>query len=164
MPEGMISPRQPDPIRLNRGSLNQADIVCPVCETNQFEHLDLAAGTGKCVSGHYVMRRAEGVWRCVEREAMPNPDQYGFESVRVMRLQPDDVIVVEVDYPVSLADQDLFKARLNRVFPGHKAIVLDNGARLSVARPDGDLGSVKPDLESEVDGPAGGIGCWKPVE
>jgi hypothetical protein len=79
-----------------------------------------------------------------------------FESVRIMRLQPDDVIVVEVDYPVSAHDIDQFKARLEHTFPGHKAIVLDNGARLSVARPD--------EVKHDPDGPVGGIGCWKPVE
>lgn len=152
MPEGMISPREPDPIRLNRNGLNQIDIVCPVCETDQFERLDLAAGSGKCVNKHHVLRRAEGVWYCPDTSSGPPswwlpregdrpmapPSDVGFESVRVMRLQPGDVIVVEVDYPVSLEHQAEFKARLDRVFPGHKAIVLDNGARLTVARPDGE--------------------------
>lgn len=77
------------------------------------------------------------------------PHEYGFESVRVMRLQPDDVIVVEVKDQGTDELRAWFTSQLEQWFPGHKAIVLDNGARLSVARPGG---------------PVGGIGCWKPVE
>jgi hypothetical protein len=68
-----------------------------------------------------------------------------------MRLQPGDVIVVEVADPVSQEEVARFKARLDRTFPGHKAVVLENGTRLSIARPDADLGSVKPNPETTKD-------------
>jgi hypothetical protein len=137
--------------------MNQLAIVCPVCETDQFERLDLAAGSGKCVNRHHVMRRDDGVWYCPDQESPPPgrcrcgaypPDaahmctepysEPGFESVRVMRLQPGDALVIEVDYPVDEKTKHLFLRRLEHTFPGHKAIVLDNGARLSITRPDGE--------------------------
>jgi len=60
----------------------------------------------------------------------------GFESVRIMRLQPGDVIVVQVRDAGNENDRDRFLARLERVFPEHKAIIVDNGAEISIARPD----------------------------
>lgn len=88
---------------------------------------------GRCRCGAYPPDAAH---MCTEPYSEP-----GFESVRVMRLQPGDVVVIEVNYPVSAKDIDQFKARLERTFPGHKAIVLDNGARLTITRPDPKDGS-----------------------
>jgi hypothetical protein len=147
MPDGMISPREPAPIRLNRGSgvdprgLHHCDdqCICPIHKLQLFYSRQFRKHACQDPS-------------CVHAHGMRNPDEYGFESVRIMRLQPDDVIVVEVGYPVSAHDIDQFKARLEHTFPGHRAIVLDNGARLRVARPDADLGSVKPNPETTVDG------------
>jgi hypothetical protein len=68
---------------------------------------------------------------------MCEPEEPGFESVRIMRLQPGDVIVVQVRDAGNERDRDKFLARLERVFPEHKAIIVDNGAEISIARPDG---------------------------
>jgi len=139
MPDGMISPRPQPPIpNLERfgGMVDQRDVhrcddqcVCPIHHTPLFyspQFRKHACQDPDCVHAHGM------------RPRQPVMDEPGFESVRIMRLQPGDALVIEVDYPVDEKTKDLFIRRLGMVFPGHKAIVLDNGARLSVARPDGD--------------------------
>lgn len=50
-------------------------------------------------------------------------------------LQPGDVLVVTVASTVlSLSDRDHIEAALHRVFPDHKALILEGGAKLEVAR------------------------------
>jgi hypothetical protein len=181
MPDGMISPRPQPPIRLNRGNgMDRLAIVCPVCETDQFERLDLAAGSGKCVNRHHVMRRDTGVWYCPDTESPPpdrcrcgvyppdaahmceqNPPEYGFESVRVMRLQPGDVIVVQYKDAISQDHYTKVAARMRGVFPDHRVVVLDSDTEISVARPDADLGSVKPNPLSTIED---GLICDGPEE
>jgi hypothetical protein len=139
MPDGMISPREQPPIRLQRGSGVDREPAPP----GQGQVAPYEAGD--------ALHDCEA--RCTRQHVPPDgtPFGAGFESVRIMRLQIDDVIVIEVDYPVTAKDIDAFKARIEATFPGHKAIVLDNGARLSIARPDADLGSVKPNPETAKD-------------
>jgi hypothetical protein len=175
MPDGMISPREQPPIRLNRGKSVMPEpappglgrvapyetggtIVCPVCETDQFTRLDLVEGSGKCLNKHHVMRRDTGVWYCPDTSSgppswwLPRDGDPGFESVRIMRLQPDDVIILQFKDYISSHQHKLVMARMKIVFPDHKAVIVDGGAEVSIARPDADLGSVKPNPETTKDG------------
>jgi hypothetical protein len=161
MPDGMISPHEPAPIRLNPGpraatppGLGQVAPYEPGPELPDARSGPRCITCGHFLSTHKRPTSLDGcdLCDCARFVEPQSPHQYGFESVRVMRLQPGDVIVVEVDYPVSQADQDAFTRRLERTFPGHTGFVIDNGARLSVARPDADLGSVKPNPETTKDG------------
>jgi hypothetical protein len=81
---------------------------------------------------------------CVHAHGMRNPDEYGFESVRIMRLQPDDVIVIQYKDPLSEDYYAKVAAKAKGVFPGHRVVILDSDTQISIARPDADLGSVKP--------------------
>jgi hypothetical protein len=81
-----------------------------------------------------------------------SPYEPGFESVRIMRLQPDDTIILQFKDYISSHQHKLVMARMKIVFPDHKAVIVDGGAEVSIARPDADLGSVKPNPETTKDG------------
>jgi hypothetical protein len=138
MPDGMISPREPAP------GPNQSAFRPATASPGQGQVAPYEAGD--------ALHDCEA--RCTRQHVPSDGTPFGpeLESVRIMRLQPDDVIAVEVDRPISDHEVAQLLTRIKRTFPGHKAIVLDNGARLSVARPDADLGSVKPNPETPMDG------------
>lgn len=56
------------------------------------------------------------------------------EHLKVLRLEPDDVLVFTHPTPMSAACADHIKKRLSEVFPGHRAVVLDQGSGLGVIR------------------------------
>lgn len=56
------------------------------------------------------------------------------EEVRILRLEPGDVLVLEAKQRVSQAEAEKLRERIESVFPGHKALIID-GATLVVARP-----------------------------
>lgn len=53
---------------------------------------------------------------------------------RALRVGHDDVIAIRCDQPVSMEAADEIKAQAERVFPGHRVVVLDR-AYITVARP-----------------------------
>lgn len=57
------------------------------------------------------------------------------EEVRVLRLQPGDVIVVRIERPVTQVAADTLREKLEEAFPGHKGVILD-GASMEVIRPE----------------------------
>jgi hypothetical protein len=128
MPDGMISPREPTPPGLGQ--------VAP------YEPADTPHARCRC--GAYPPDAAH---MCEQ-----NPDQYGFESVRVMRLQPGDTIALHVKDHLTNMARAVLHDQLKRTFPDHETIIVDGGAELSIARPDADLGSVKPNPETTKDG------------
>lgn len=56
------------------------------------------------------------------------------EGVRILRLEPGDVLVLRAERRVSVAEANQLRERMESVFPGHKSLVLD-GVTLEVARP-----------------------------
>lgn len=56
------------------------------------------------------------------------------EGVRVARLQPKDVILVEIAGKVSLQEAQNMRHQLKEVWPDHEVLVLDDGVRLRIAR------------------------------
>jgi hypothetical protein len=56
-------------------------------------------------------------------------------EVRVLRLQPDDALVLAFDRPLNLAEAARARAMLTSEFPGHRAVVTTQ-AELLVVRPD----------------------------
>lgn len=56
-------------------------------------------------------------------------------EVRVLRLQPDDVLVLAFDRPVNLVEAAKARAMLAGEFPGHRAVITTQ-AELLVVRPD----------------------------
>lgn len=62
-----------------------------------------------------------------------NPDE--FESVRILRLQPGDEIVVRVsDRGISSDDLRRIKSTAEGLWPGHRIVVLHNGIDIEVVR------------------------------
>jgi len=59
------------------------------------------------------------------------PDLAG---VSVMRLQPNDVILVEVDGKVSDQESANLHFQLQQVWPEHQVLICDDGLRLRIAR------------------------------
>ena len=55
-------------------------------------------------------------------------------SVREARIEADDVLVLEVPEMISVDTAEQLKQRLERVFPGRKAIVLCDGIKLSIVK------------------------------
>lgn len=56
------------------------------------------------------------------------------EHLQVLRLEPDDVLVITTKLPLSAAAADYMREELECTFPGHKAIVLDSDSAIGVMR------------------------------
>lgn len=54
--------------------------------------------------------------------------------LKVMGLQPDDVLVIEVSDRLPTATRDKIAAQITAALPGHTCIVLDGGMTLKAAR------------------------------
>lgn len=63
--------------------------------------------------------------------------EIGVEEVRVVRLQPGDVIVLATSKRLSMADADDLRDRARAFFDGHRVVVLEDGVTLEVLRKDG---------------------------
>jgi hypothetical protein len=57
-------------------------------------------------------------------------------TMRVMRLGPDDVVVLEIDRVLTAQQANDTDAILQSLFPKHKVVVLHGGWKLSVVRPE----------------------------
>ncbi len=56
-------------------------------------------------------------------------------DLKVLRLQPGDALVVEVDGLLSQEQARMLKDHVEKQFDGHRCLVLDSSAKLSIARP-----------------------------
>lgn len=67
----------------------------------------------------------------------PDAPPVEFESVKLLRLHPDDVVVLRVEND-DLSEQDVADVteRLKSTFPSHQVVVLGDGAELQVFRRD----------------------------
>lgn len=70
-----------------------------------------------------------------EAEASRDVPPTVIEEVRVMRLQPGDIVVARVGEGYNPAGVEAARYRLTQIFPGHQVLVV-SGAELSVVRPD----------------------------
>ncbi len=70
------------------------------------------------------------------------------EGIRVMRLQPGDVIVVETSGRLSKQQAEMAQHQLKAVWPEHEVLICDEGMRLNVAR---EGGFDEDDAEEEGD-------------
>jgi hypothetical protein len=57
-----------------------------------------------------------------------------FRRVEILRLQPGDAIVLSFKESLSSKDVDRIHHEIQRTFPGHALILLDNGAFLRAVR------------------------------
>ena len=74
------------------------------------------------------------------------------EGIRIARLRPGDVILVDVDGNVSQQQSDEIHGQLQKVWPGHEVLICDEGLRLRVVREGPDEGTalgddIDPDIE-----------------
>lgn len=60
--------------------------------------------------------------------------EFGFEEVRILRLEPDDAIVVMVPRRISSEEQHGMLEQLTRLFPAHRVLVLDGGMSVKALR------------------------------
>ena len=58
-------------------------------------------------------------------------------EVRILRLQPGDVLVFSCEKFMDDAEVDRIRQQTAARFPGHEAIVLDGGLTLDIARREG---------------------------
>jgi hypothetical protein len=58
------------------------------------------------------------------------------EHLRVLRLEPGDVLVLTCPDPLTFERAETLRARVKQEFPGHKVIVIDSGGSLGVVRSD----------------------------
>lgn len=56
------------------------------------------------------------------------------DAIATLRLEPGDVLVIRTKLPLSNSAATLIREQLEHTFPGHKAIILDNDAELSLMR------------------------------
>lgn len=54
--------------------------------------------------------------------------------VTTVKVEPNDVIVIECDSVMSQATADRIKAHVEQVWPGHKVLVLGDGLKLKIAK------------------------------
>ena len=57
-----------------------------------------------------------------------------FEHVQVLRLEPGDVIVLELDRHPSAVEAEAIRNQAEAIWPNHRVVVLEKGTRLKVAR------------------------------
>lgn len=55
-------------------------------------------------------------------------------SLRVVRLQPGDVIVLHVPYSLESSTKATIGEQLHSHFPDHRCLIVDKGSRLGVVR------------------------------
>lgn len=63
--------------------------------------------------------------------------EIGVEEVRVVRLQPGDVIVLVTSKRLSLDAAEHMREHAQAFFDGHQVVVLEDGLTLEVLREDG---------------------------
>lgn len=63
----------------------------------------------------------------------------GIEQVRVVRLEPGDIILLSTSRRLSQADVDAIRERAQEFFDTHRVAVLEDGMTLSVVREGGEL-------------------------
>ena len=59
-------------------------------------------------------------------------------EVRILRLQPGDVLVLQCEKFLDREEAHYITQQLAARFPGHEAIVLDGGVTLDIARREGE--------------------------
>lgn len=59
-------------------------------------------------------------------------------EVRILRLEPGDMLLVSSPLRLSDADVAFIGDRLKGKFPGHEAVILDGGLTLDILRKGGD--------------------------
>ena len=57
-----------------------------------------------------------------------------WEHVRVMQLEPNDVIVLNLPFEPTAAEADRLGATMRQLFPGHAVTILTGGSELTIAR------------------------------
>jgi hypothetical protein len=57
-----------------------------------------------------------------------------FEHVQVLRMEPDDVIVLQMDRYPSAVEAESIRAQAETVWPGRRVVVLDPSTTLKVVR------------------------------
>ncbi len=57
------------------------------------------------------------------------------DSIKVVNLRPGDVIVIRFETLPTLIHMDRLKDTLKDLFPGHKCLILGDGAKVDVVRP-----------------------------
>ena len=55
-------------------------------------------------------------------------------TLTAAKVEPNDVIVVECDEPLSQQSAELIKAAMESVWPGRKCVVLDQSLKLKIVR------------------------------
>jgi hypothetical protein len=55
-------------------------------------------------------------------------------DIEVLRLQPDDLIVVSLDYSITPERAQFLAAELEKRFPKNNVLIVADGAKLSVQR------------------------------
>jgi Rad3-related DNA helicase len=63
-----------------------------------------------------------------------NTNDLSLESVRVMRLQPGDTIVIKSAYRISQEVAEHLKRELETRYSGYRVLVLDQGIDIEVVR------------------------------
>ncbi|HEU5429569.1 MAG TPA: hypothetical protein VFU74_22000 [Actinocrinis sp.] len=58
----------------------------------------------------------------------------GIEQVRVLRLEPDDAIVLMTPKRLSMDQQEHILEDVGRLFPAHRVLVLDDGMSVETLR------------------------------
>lgn len=92
--------------------------------------------------------RTVGTWLCrechttlhthdpapIERDPAPTPAPPPQRDIRVLRLQPGDVLIMRTPTRLSQIDQEGIRQQVEKQFPGHKCLVLTDGLELDIAR------------------------------
>jgi hypothetical protein len=65
---------------------------------------------------------------------MTDPIEIVLEHLQVLRIEPGDVLVMKIPGCLSVAQHERLHAAFEEVFPGYKAIVIEDGADLGVVR------------------------------
>lgn len=58
--------------------------------------------------------------------------------VRILRLQPDDILLLTTPYQLSDQEMHEIGSRMAERFPDHKCVLLENGLQLDILRKDGE--------------------------
>lgn len=57
------------------------------------------------------------------------------DEIRALRLEPGDVVVLQVPHSITREQAEELAERLSGAFDGHRVVVIDGGARLGLLRP-----------------------------
>lgn len=74
--------------------------------------------------------------------ARPADDVLPLEHLQVLRLEPGDILVFTFPGSMSVAHTESVLESMHREFPGHKALVIDQGGLLGVIRAEQSDGDV----------------------